>query len=88
MIVLGEQIMRKTELIKQLEAIDGDPLVFIDVDGKLSDDICPALRTANPTLIRNIQAEHAAYRADADACGKPDTIRRQVPAIGDPVILI
>ena len=55
--------MRKSELIERLQRIDGDPLVLVDVDGVLSDDLSPSLRTADERLIANIDGRTSARPA-------------------------
>jgi hypothetical protein len=48
--------MRKSELIKKLQAIDGDPLVFVDINGEHSDDMDPHVFTTNPVFLKNINS--------------------------------
>lgn len=46
--------MRKSELIAALQKIEGDPRVFVDIDGQLSDDVGPVCYPTNAQLIKNL----------------------------------
>lgn len=55
--------MKKSELIALLNAIDGDPHIFIDVDGKFTDEIDPFVVKAdarfNKSLMSTVTTELA-----------------------------
>ena len=48
--------MRKSELIAKLQAINGDPLIFLDLDGEHTDDISPMVLTVNKQFLANINS--------------------------------
>ncbi len=50
-------MIRKSDFIAQLQAIPGDPLVFIDIDGVLSDDIRPAIFDTNERTLQNMHSD-------------------------------
>jgi hypothetical protein len=46
--------MLKSQLIRQLQEIPGDPVIFVDLDGKFSDDIKPVHYTANQQALASL----------------------------------
>lgn len=49
--------IRKSDLIAALQRIDGDPLVFVDIDGRVSNDVKPTVIRATSTMIGRIELE-------------------------------
>lgn len=50
-------IVRKSQLIEALQRIDGDPLVFVDVDGQVSNHVKPVCFPATAEMIGRIEKE-------------------------------
>jgi hypothetical protein len=58
-------VPRKSELIAALIAIPGDPLVFVDADGRLTDDFKPERHKTSLTMRDTLQRS-ASIQPNAD----------------------